>query len=790
MALKHTNPSRPRRDRDGRTYWAHAPYNFVPLPETLAPAPAGLPDHDGYGEGLLTGRIECELETCSPIYIRGTLTPSDFREFGEKGPDELKVDQKERRAPFFSTEEAKPNVLPKPSIPGSSLRGMVRNLVEIAGFGRMRWVGKEPTFTFRAVAAPATDPLRDPYRQVIGPFSRNVRAGYLVLRGDDWWIQPALTPRQMGWPGDDAFLKVKERNINGRDLPKYIRLDDPHYRPQIHPVRFEVRRSERGGFPVVSQIAARKGSNLQYEGYLVCSGNMKEAAKEKQNRPSPRRSHTLVLMPDEKARALRIREQTVKDYLAGLTPYQREKLTDWSGANCARMGCLGDLKPVFYVTEGNEVAYFGHSPNFRIPARLFGSDRAATPPDFVPDALRKGTDPDLADAVFGWVEEQDGPTAQRASRVSFGDARLIGNPDSVCLTEEAIIPRTLSGPKATTFQHYLVQDRNAGHDPDRKETLAHYGSSPRDTQLRGHKLYWHRGESPDIEASAKERQHEKQLTRVRPLKPGVRFEFTLHFENLRPEELGALWWALALPGEPGKDYRHKLGMGKPLGMGAVKLTPRLFISERCGEAGRYASLFAGTRWEVAEQPADGAAFASQFERYVLDAVGLSGAQRLADTERIRMLLAMLEWREGTEDWLKTTSYMEVEAGVAQVNEYKERPVLPDPLAVIAGQPVADTAPPPREERTGRSEPTPRPSPAERSELPPKRTGIQTGTVQRWLPGRAFGFILPDGAAGRESEVFVHVSGVVGGKALQAGQRVTFETARGPKGQEAKNVRPV
>lgn len=60
MALKHTNPnpSKPRRDRDGRTYWAHAPYNFVPLPDDLVPAPPELPDHDSYGEGLLTGRIE------------------------------------------------------------------------------------------------------------------------------------------------------------------------------------------------------------------------------------------------------------------------------------------------------------------------------------------------------------------------------------------------------------------------------------------------------------------------------------------------------------------------------------------------------------------------------------------------------------------------------------------------------------------------------------------------------------------------------------------------------------
>ena len=209
-------------------------------------------------------------------------------------------------------------------------------------------------------------------------------AGYLVRRGDDWYVQPALTPKQMGWPSDDAFLKVKERNINSRELSAYIRLDDPRYRPQIHAVRFnvEVRRNERGSFPAVTQIAARKGSNLQYEGRLVCSGNMKEAAKEKENRPSPRRSHTLVLMPDEKAKALRIREQTIKDYLAGLTPYQREMLTDWSGEDCAKMGCLGNLKPIFYVAEGNEVVYFGHSPNFRIPARLFGSDRAATPPDF------------------------------------------------------------------------------------------------------------------------------------------------------------------------------------------------------------------------------------------------------------------------------------------------------------------------------------------------------------------------------------------------------------------------
>ncbi|MCB0042378.1 MAG: TIGR03986 family CRISPR-associated RAMP protein, partial [Caldilinea sp.] len=684
MALTQSNPSGPRRDRKGETFWARAPYNFIPLPERMVAAQEDLPDHDSYGETLLTGRIECGVETCSPVYIRGMLTPDEFREFGEKGPDQLSTEEKERRAPFYAADKTQVEGRERPAIPGSSLRGMVRNLIEIIGFGRMRWVGKEPTFTYRAVAAPREDPLRDPYRQVIGDFGRNVRAGYLVQRGKDWFVQPAISPSQKGWTGNEAYLKVKESTIKGQDLPQYIRLDDPSYRPQIHPVKFDIdqRHSQRGSYTAVRQLSAPERSRLPHEGFLVCSGNMKEASKDSRDQRSPRKSHALVLLPDEKARTLTVRPQAIEDYKAGLTPYQREMLTDWSGDRCADMGCLGDLKPIFYVAKGSEVVYFGHSPNFRIPAQLAGEDRAATPPDFVPAVLRNDPRPDLADAIFGWVDDDEALTQQRAGRVFFEDARFVGSSNGVWLKKDPITPHTLSGPKPTTFQHYLVQDRKAGHDPDRKETLAHYGTAPSETQIRGHKLYWHRGAAPDIEASPKEREHERQLTRIVPVNAGVRFSFTLHFENLRPEELGALWWALSLPGEAGKTYRHKLGMGKPLGMGAVALTPQLILSERRGQEGRYGQLFDEDGWRLAEQPVDGATYARQFESFVLEAAGLPGAGRLADVQRIQMLLAMLEWRDGSDDWLRATSYMEIEAGTRKLNEYKERPVLPDPLAVV------------------------------------------------------------------------------------------------------------
>ena len=251
--------------------------------------------------------------------------------------------------------------------------------------------------------------------------------------------------------------------------------------------------------------------------------------------------------------------------------------------------------------------------------------------------------------------------------------------------------------------------------------------------------------------------------------------------------MGALWWSLTLPGELGKEYCHKLGMGKPLGMGAVKLTPNLLLSQRSGQNGRYGQLFSGSTWHLAEQAADAAPYVQQFEKYVLTAAGLPGAQRLMDAERIRMLLAMLEWREGTETWLSATSYMEVEAGPGKVNEYKERPVLPDPLEVIARQSVVNGTLRNLRSRVGRGTSTPAlRSGGAAAPSSPAKGGTRTGEVTRWNVDKAYGFITPDGGG---DEVFVHVTGVTGGKALQKGQQVRFEIGEGPKGPQAKNVRP-
>lgn len=60
-----------------------------------------------------------------------------------------------------------------------------------------------------------------------------------------------------------------------------------------------------------------------------------------------------------------------------------------------------------------------------------------------------------------------------------------------------------------------------------------------------------------------------------------------------------------------------------------------------------------------------------------------------------------------------------------------------------------------------------------------------GTVKRWLDGRGYGFIDPDG---EDEDVFVHISEIQGASWLRQGQEVEFEVESTYKGPRAVNVR--
>ena len=64
---------------------------------------------------------------------------------------------------------------------------------------------------------------------------------------------------------------------------------------------------------------------------------------------------------------------------------------------------------------------------------------------------------------------------------------------------------------------------------------------------------------------------------------------------------------------------------------------------------------------------------------------------------------------------------------------------------------------------------------------------RTGTVQWFSRAKGYGFIREDDG----SDIFVHFSGIraKGYRALEGGQRVTYEIGAGPHGAQAEDVVP-
>jgi hypothetical protein len=126
-----------------------------------------------------------------------------------------------------------------------------------------------------------------------------------------------------------------------------------------------------------------------------------------------------------------------------------------------------------------------------------------------------------------------------AGSVSVSDAHVCGEYE---LSKERIALKELSSPK-----------------PERHN--AFYAAAGK---LKGRKFYYHRAVL-DL-ASITEANPTHRNTRVQPLLQGT-FAFCVDYWNLAPEELGVLLSAIVLP----EGLFHKLGMGKPLGLGSVRL---------------------------------------------------------------------------------------------------------------------------------------------------------------------------------------------------------------------------
>ncbi len=160
-------------------------------------------------------------------------------------------------------------------------------------------------------------------------------------------------------------------------------------------------------------------------------------------------------------------------------------------------------------------------------------------------------------SLFGTLGGEN-PTA---SRVRFSDATAI----DVKLCEEYLELPELSSPKLSTVEFYTLNDDRNGF-----EDVALWDYDMTSTKIRGRKFYFH--SKPRYKAVNDGKVGERQLA-TKPAKGGSTFAFKVYFDKISENELNQLLWVLTLgENNPEGDQLHKLGAGRPVGFGSVKIT--------------------------------------------------------------------------------------------------------------------------------------------------------------------------------------------------------------------------
>ena len=610
---------------------ATAPYNFVSLPEKVLPAQFDLENfREHFAAGNISGEILLDIETLTPLFIGGQGSKS------------------------FAPVDT-------PIIPGSTLRGMFKNIFKIVTCGAFR--GQEDFndehIYFRSLmrikALPWTESLHKLYagRMVRNDDKKivvkNARPGFLIRKPDGkYFIAPSIYTSDR----KEDFITIKD------------------FQEQFDEVKFRDSRIHWGGkiaYIVTGNQWAKKPERLldaaaykQFKEYLKALRKKKDAGKISESYyAAEARKHgkqiirftSLDYIEPNRDKWLEVPDEVQSSYRhdrnrGGVDLFKnkfltREQLERRTGQDFPD---VDTIIPCHFLTDGDTVTAFGHGQCFRIPYE-----------NSIGDAVKiSGNDAiDFADAVFGKEKFW-------ASRVYFEDAA----PEKFSELPTATA-HPLMQPNPTSYQLYLEQDG---------AELKHWDA--KGAQLRGYKLYWHNA-APDWHATNSERaldrdkSDDKRLTKeMTPLAEGIKFAAKIRFKNLTAVELGALMMIFDLDGL--KDAAYKIGQGKPFGFGSVRITPKLFIESDDA----YTELFDGDGWKNPCREENPAGYLDEFKKYLTAHKLLTTWQKIMDD-----LTKILDWSQTkSKGWSAKVKSMS--GDVSQKDNVDERFIKRAPLPTI------------------------------------------------------------------------------------------------------------
>jgi CRISPR-associated protein (TIGR03986 family) len=482
-----------------------APYNFVPLsrkvffPDWSQHVSLDVPFADA-----ISGELVCELVTDTPVYVRN----------GGKWEHHDIMNNKEAQSFFRVGEQI--------MIPGTTLKGMLRNVIEIVSFGKMNKFDNH-RYSIRDLKN------QDLYMNKM----KNVQAAWLQRSesGTSWLLVPceyALVSHELlGNPS----IKDAQKALSKYSTWGWDKLD----------VRFtfkkgslanrvtSIEKGEPGRLVFTGQPTKNRGGKFDKKNEFVFFG---------QSKGSP------IEVPPE------VQNDIVFIYTNPNTGKPYEEWAHWSD----QLG-KGAKIPVFYQMNGSKLGSFGFTRMYRLPyEKTVRQVVEQTSKDHV------HTDPDLAETIFGIAERDD----SLKGRISISTA--VAELKTVKPFNEAVTA-VLGSPKPTFYPNYIYQPR-AGSDGKLTKTGSYETFMSSESTINGWKRYPTR-ELKDVERKP-DMGKDTVATKFIPLSEGAKFSFSVKLHNLKPEELGAIVWALTWGNN--NKLRHSLGMGKSLGFGIAAIT--------------------------------------------------------------------------------------------------------------------------------------------------------------------------------------------------------------------------
>jgi len=622
--------------KNSPTEVATAPYNFVSLPEKVLPAPLDdLRDFAAYMESneLFSGEILLDIEALTPLFIG--IGGNESKTFAPIGT---------------------------PIIPGSTLRGMFKNIFKIVTCGAFRGKGEDfndEHIYFRCLMknnhAERADgynwsrDLNNHYVDLMTDKStgkKNARPGFLVSKKGKFFIVPSKNHRK------DDYLMISEFQerygaVDNKDSRVFWGKDDEIKRAYC----LTGNQFAKQPWKLMDRTAYQKYKATLAELHAKLKAgkiSKKDHAFEvrRLNRGKQIIRYTSLDYVDWNGQWLELSDEAQNAYRAdrnrirssGVNLFNSEGIL--KGAELKRRvgSALPDdvdsLIPCHYIADGKSIKSFGHGQCFRIP---YQNPIGAAVKISGNEAI------DFSDLVFG--------TKTLASRVYFEDA----TPENFSELQEEIA-HPLMQPNPTSYQLYLKQEQN-------DDKLKHWDTIG--AQIRGYKLYWHKPVKPDDwQASQSERKFDKdkpadkRLTKkMTPLGKGSKFKAKIRFKNLTAIELGALMMIFDLDGLTTAAY--KIGQGKPFGFGSVKVTPTLFIEDA------YDKLFDADGWKNPCREEKPTEFLNAFKNYI-QACGMEKSWG----DVIDELGKILNWdvTEKISDWRKRIQSMSGDVSNDSVDE--------------------------------------------------------------------------------------------------------------------------